>query len=103
MKLEFILPNMKGLFFILSVLFISGCASTPNIYERNAKANELEAQAEEARARNNYSTATQLARKAENLREKDIINKEDIVADIFSGLFRRLLGGSSKSDKNAWQ
>ncbi|AWF80337.1 hypothetical protein BTJ40_05675 [Microbulbifer sp. A4B17] len=103
MKLKFILPNMKSLFFTLSFLFISGCASTPNIYERHEKANELEAQAEEARVRNNYSMATQLDRKAENLREKDITNKEDIVSYIFSGLFQRLLGGSSKSDKNDWR
>jgi len=103
MKLQFISPNMKRLFFTLSVIFVSGCASTPNIYERNAKANELEAQAEEARVSNNYSMATQLNRKAEKLREKDIISKEDIVADIFSGFFQRLLGGSSKSDKNGWQ
>ncbi|WP_444898828.1 hypothetical protein ACJJIX_13055 [Microbulbifer sp. VAAC004] len=103
MDLKFFSPSMKRLFFTLSVIFISGCVSTANIYERNAKANELEAQAEDARVNNNYSMAKQLDRKAEKLREKDSINKEDIVAGIFSELFKRLLGGSSKNDQHGWQ
>ncbi|WP_444888312.1 hypothetical protein [Microbulbifer sp. JMSA008] len=103
MDLKFFSPSMKRLFFTLSVIFISGCVSTANIYERNAKANELEAQAEDARVNNNYSMATQLDRKAEKLREKDSINKEDIVAGIFSELFKQLFGGSSKNDQYGWQ
>ncbi|WP_444924430.1 hypothetical protein ACJJH9_04355 [Microbulbifer sp. DLAB2-AF] len=103
MNLKFVSPSMRRLFFTLSVIFISGCVSTANIYERNAKANELEAQAEDARVNNNYSMAKQLDRKAEKLREKDSINKEDIVAGIFSELFKRLFGGSSKNDQHGWQ
>ncbi len=103
MDLKFVSPSMKILFFTLSVIFISGCVSTANIYERNAKANELEAQAEDARISNNYSMATQLDRKAEQLREKDSIDKEDIVAGLFSEFFKRLFGGNSKNDQHGWQ
>ncbi|BBM00087.1 hypothetical protein GL2_01610 [Microbulbifer sp. GL-2] len=103
MNLKFVSPSMKRLFFTLSIIFISGCVPTSNIYERSAKANELEAQAENARIDNNYYTATQLDKKAERLREKDSIDKEDIVADIFSGFVKRLFGGSSKSDQHGWR
>ncbi|GAB2895313.1 hypothetical protein ACCI51_04070 [Microbulbifer echini] len=96
MDLKFVSPSMKILFFTLSVIFISGYVSTANIYERNAKANELEAQAEDARISNNYSMATQLDRKAEQLREKDSIDKEDIVAGLFSEFFKRLFGETLK-------
>ena len=95
--------GMRRVILILSILTISGCATSMNVFEKNVRANELQVQAEEARVINDYSGAAELENKAEELRKNDSVNKEDIISGVLSKVFSRIFDKKPKSEYQGWQ